>query len=96
MRESEFMQTIEDLARKCGWSMIYHTHDSRHSAKGFPDLCIARAPRLIFAELKTEDGKLTPEQAEWLRVLAGCGCECYCWRPGEWSEIESVITGVPA
>ena len=48
----------------------YHTRDSRRSAAGFPDLVLVRGPRLIFAELKTERGKLTADQVAWLEDLA--------------------------
>ncbi len=92
MTEAEFQQQVIDLFTMCGWSLIYHTHDSRRSSPGFPDLVMARAPRVIFAECKSEEGKLTSEQAKWLWELGACPdpVEVYCWRPSQWGEIESV------
>jgi VRR-NUC domain len=67
--ETQFQQAIVDLARALGW-LVYHTHDSRHSAPGFPDLVLVRNGSLIFAELKTERGRVSGAQEEWLRNLA--------------------------
>lgn len=95
--EKQLQQDVMDLARRLGWS-AYHPWDSRRSACGFPDVTLARASnvggRVIFAELKTEKGKLTPDQERWLAVLAATGCvETYLWRPSDWSsgEIERVL-----
>lgn len=89
--EKEFMQQILDLARLSGW-LCYHTHDSRRSAPGFPDLVLVRPPVVVFAELKTEVGKVQPEQREWLKALGGCeAVEARLWRPSDWPEVEEVL-----
>lgn len=56
------------LALALGWRG-YHTHRSQHSPAGWPDLALVRRGRLILAELKTERGKVTPEQAAWIDDL---------------------------
>ena len=66
--EKGFMQAVIDLARLNGW-LVYHTHKSQRSAKGFPDLTMVRDGVLIFAELKTEKGKMTAAQEEWKDAL---------------------------
>lgn len=66
--EQAWQGRIEGAARLYGWR-VYHTHDSRRSAPGFPDLVMVRGPELIFAELKTDTGRVKPEQAEWLEAL---------------------------
>lgn len=66
--EAEWQTTVEDLARVYGWR-VYHTRDSRGSEPGFPDLVLVRPPRLIFAELKRERGRVSPTQQSWLQAL---------------------------
>ncbi len=84
--EKAFMQNVLDLARLTGWR-CYHTHDSRRSAAGFPDLVMARDGRVLFAELKSEAGRVSPAQRDWLTALASCA-EVFVWRPSDWSQIE--------
>ena len=100
MTETELRENIRDAAKKLGWG-FYHTWTSLHSAKGFPDLVLVRAGhaqcpgRVIFAELKTDIGKTSPEQDEWLAALAACpGVEVYLFRPADWDsgEIARVLS----
>ncbi len=86
------MALVVELAQLRGW-LVYHTHDSRRSAPGFPDLVLslARPPRLIFAELKTDHGRLTPDQVEWMSRLGAVGVETYLWRPQDFDAITEVL-----
>ena len=71
--EAQFQAVVIEYAELHGWR-VYHTHDSRRSQAGFPDLTMVRAePRLIFAELKSEGGKPTDEQTAWLLDLDRSG-----------------------
>jgi hypothetical protein len=86
--EKSFQADVTKLAAMYGWK-FYHTWNSFHSVAGFPDLVLARPPRLIFAELKSDLGKLSAEQISWSGILAGCpGVESYVWRP---KHIEDVV-----
>lgn len=69
MREDAWQGTVVDAAKVQGW-LVYHTQDSRGSSKGFPDLVLVRAPRILFVELKNETRKLEPEQVDWLAALS--------------------------
>ncbi len=51
---------------------------------GFPDLVAVKPPRLLFIECKSDKGKASPEQMEWLLKLSGCPVEVYCWHPAQW------------
>lgn len=88
--EASLQRAIIDLARATGW-LVYHTHDSRHSAKGFPDLVLLRGDRVIFAELKTDVGRLTAEQLRWLDALEEAGCRTRVWRPADWDQIATEL-----
>ena len=57
--EAQFQAVVIEYAELHGWR-VYHTHDSRRSQPGFLDLTMVRPPRLIFAELKSEDGNPKP------------------------------------
>lgn len=91
MSEKALQSAVIELARLLGYS-VYHTHDSRRSTPGFPDLCIAGHNRVIFAELKTARGIVSIEQTFWLGLLRQRN-ETYTWRPSAWTsgEIERVL-----
>ncbi len=93
--ETRWQAQVLALAKQLGW-MHYHTHDSRRSPAGFPDLVLVRGSRLVIAELKTDCGTLTPEQVTWLTALRTCAGEVYIWRPRNWDDIALVLRGVPA
>jgi len=89
--EKQFQAQVLQLARLSGW-LTYHTHDSRRSQAGFPDLVLVRPPAVLFAELKSEGGGLRPEQRGWLRALEACpGVAVRLWMPGDWPEVEEVL-----
>lgn len=87
--EHAFQQQVEGLARVYGWRR-YHTHDSRRSNAGFPDLVLVRGPELLFVELKTARGRVRREQLEWLEALRAVpGIEVYLWRPEDWDALHA-------
>lgn len=85
MTERDLQAQIVELAKAYGWT-VYHTHDSRRSEPGFPDLTLVRNGHLIFAELKTEKGKTSEAQDKWLTELREAETtsrrvRVYLWRP---------------
>ncbi len=89
--ETAFQDSVTDLAKLRGWKW-YHTHDSRRSQSGWPDLVLIRPPRLLIRELKREGENPTEEQAWWLEALRRCGIDVGVWRPSDWPEIEVSLT----
>jgi hypothetical protein len=87
MSEATLQNNILGLAvDNLGW-LAYHTHDSRRSQPGFPDLVLVhdKQRRLIFAELKAELGSLSRAQRQWGRHLLDAGHgEYHVWRPSDW------------
>ena len=96
--EKQFETQIKDLAKTFGWE-YYHTWQSIHSPAGFPDVVMLRlepAPRLVFAELKTDNLKTSQPsiyQWIWLELLqqVPMPVECYLWRPDDFDEIVEVL-----
>lgn len=91
VRESEFMRAVIRVAEGLGWS-VYHTHDSRRSVAGFPDLVLLRRELQIVAELKrSKREKPTAEQLAWLaRYRAAC-VPAFVWTPEVWLELERIL-----
>ncbi len=91
MSEREFQAQIRTLSTVLGW-LDYHSWTSMHSAAGFPDMVLVKPPRVIFAELKTENGTVSPHQQFWLDTLKQCsGVEVYLWRPSDWNTIVEIL-----
>lgn len=94
MSEESFQGAIVEYAVLLGY-LAYHTHDSRRSAPGFPDLVLVRDERLLFAELKTDVGRVAPAQRDWLAALEATGVEVYVWRPKDWNQIIETLRRRP-
>lgn len=78
LTEAAFQRQVIELAQLYGWRVAHfrpaRTADGWRTAvqgdgAGFPDLVLARRPELIFAELKSERGRPTAAQREWLDQL---------------------------
>lgn len=99
--EAEFLDQVLDAARIFRWRTAHFrpaktAHGWRTAVqgdgKGFFDLILVRSPRVIFAELKSDKGKLAPEQVAWADALNGCdGVEAYTWRPADLDEVMRVL-----
>jgi hypothetical protein len=87
--ERQFQEAIIQYAELQGW-LVYHTFDSRRSAAGFPDLVMVRDDDLVFAELKTEKGRVSAAQRRWLDALIYPAHACL-WRPSDWPTIERIL-----
>lgn len=97
--EDDLLTLVVDYARWQRW-LVYHARPGRTAAgswltpmvgdRGFPDLVLARPPRIVFAELKTERGKLGKGQGPWLKALRPAA-EVYLWRPSDWTDIRRIL-----
>jgi len=107
MNEAQFQNTVIDLAQTLGWRV----HVERPARKkdgtwvtpiqgdpGFPDLLMIRLRdgRCVVAEIKSEKGRLSELQAEWLCAFGDAGVKYYVWRPQDLGPTveESVIMEV--
>lgn len=94
LSESAWQRTVVEAASAHGWHH-YHTHDSRRSPAGFPDLvlCNPLQERVWFVELKTDAGKLGAQQADWLGWLRRSGMDADVWRPRDWLAVARILNG---
>ena len=78
--EATFQREVIKLARAHGW-LVHAQRPARtkrgwataiQGDPGFPDLVLVRQRRIIFAELKTETGRLPGDQRAWLGALEAC------------------------
>lgn len=89
--EAALQRAVIEVATLHGF-LSYHTHDSRRSQAGEPDLHLVKMAvpsRDIHIELKGYDargrlGQLTPEQWERLYWLQHGPSEAYLWTPEDW------------
>jgi hypothetical protein len=88
--ERVLLSQVRSLAALYCWR-CYHTYDARKSEPGYPDLTLVRGDRLIFAELKTQRGRLSADQSAWLEDLRATCAEVYVWRPADLSVIASIL-----
>jgi hypothetical protein len=91
--EKVLQQAIIECAQALGYkvahfrpAMTEHGYRTAVAAdgKGFPDLVITGHRRIIFAELKSQKGKLSKEQAEWMMALRAAGGWYRLWTPADW------------
>jgi VRR-NUC domain len=89
--EAQFLRQVLELARIFRWR-AYHPQLSKWSERGWPDVALVRPPRVVLAELKSERGKVTPQQQEWLDDLSRCpGVESFVWRPADFEAIVEIL-----
>jgi hypothetical protein len=84
--EASEQQLLEMVQSACRWFNLlsYHTHDSRRSEPGFPDLVVVGPQGVLFRELKSTRGRVTADQQRWLTALIAAGANADTWRPADW------------
>jgi hypothetical protein len=91
MTESEWQQQVLAAALRLGWQTMHIGRTGKHQAVGakgtlgigWPDVTLVKGGRIIFAELKAQDGVLTPNQNGVFQHLSKTSAECYIWRPSD-------------
>ena len=104
INEKAFASQVEDLLKIFGWRYSHFRpawtekgwRTPLSGDKGFPDYVAVRQGKLFFIELKSESGKITPSQQEWLDALyelvddSGM-IKVYIWRPSQIEEIADIL-----
>ncbi len=92
LSERRWQQQVVILARLRGY-YVHHEYDARRGTAGMPDLLLIRRdpPRCLWAELKTDTGKLRSEQREVIDMLRAAGQEVYVWRPADLPDVQRIL-----
>jgi len=97
MKESYFQSQVILLAKLHGW-LVMHTRAVEirpgvwktplQGHAGYPDLTLAHKYKgVIFAELKSDIGRVSTMQKAWHETLSAAGAEVYVWRPKDIQDI---------
>jgi len=99
--EAEFQSEVVTAARYLGW-IVNHAHRVQGPSgkwftpsidAGFPDLVLAHHRHgIIFAELKTAKGVLSPAQVTWRTYLTPHAVY-RLWKPADWHAITAELAG---
>ena len=93
--EKLFQEQVIQLANTCGWD-CHHIRPAKYGATwktdglpGMPDLILIgqRGQGIIWAELKTNTGKLTTIQEARISQLLSNGEEVHVWRPRDLDKV---------
>ena len=108
MSETQMLDAVVSCAHAFGW-LAHHCRPGMNRRgiwstaiqgdAGFPDLVLVRKGHVVFAELKTERGKLSDEQVVWGSALidafggAPRNPLYQVWTPAHWRDgtIEKVL-----
>ena len=103
MTERELQDAVIELAHIRKWRVAHFRPAMNERGQwrtavagdgaGFPDLVLVR-DRVIFAELKSEIGKLSTYQQVWRDAIETAGGDYQLWRPADWTS--GVIDGLLA
>jgi hypothetical protein len=103
--EAGFQSAVIDAATTFGW-LVHHQRPGRNSDgswrsqiqgdAGFPDLVLTRDGIVIFAELKSEKGRVSGDQQAWIHALGLVSVRApevsvHVWRPDQWHTIERTL-----
>ena len=111
LSEAQFQRQVTDLAVLSGWEWAHfrkaqtptgwRTPTAGTIGTGFPDLVLVHRSqaRLLFVEVKSDKGRLRPDQSRVLSLLYQLvegptreWAEVHVWHPKDWATIEATLT----
>jgi hypothetical protein len=106
--ERQFQRNITDAAEQFGWHWLHvrksvgrrdgaAAWQTTTNISGWLDLLLwhERQHRVAAAEVKSETGRVTPEQETVIASLAAAGLETYVWYPHDWDDVIKILQGKP-
>jgi hypothetical protein len=100
MLESSFAVQVEHLLDLFGWRWCHYQPAIRQSgtwatplkgSRGLPDYTATRDGRLVFAEIKGDNGRLSRDQKDWLDLLINTAAEVYVWYPHDLERVKELL-----
>jgi len=99
--ENEFQSQVIEAAQYLGYRVahfrgvriqrkdgsVYYQTPVQADGKGFPDLILIRGCVILAVELKSEKGRVTSAQEEWLSAFKEAGVATFVFRPSDWEDI---------
>jgi hypothetical protein len=99
--EREFTSLVIAVAQGLGWLTFHPRSAMERSGRwctptqgdvGVPDITLVRDGRLLFIELKSTTGRLSPDQREWLNALGQVpGVTACVMRPADWAALVRLL-----
>ena len=83
MTEAALEEEVRTICAQLG-VYRYHPYDSRKSQHGWPDDVLVGPWGILYRELKTQTGKVRPEQEDVIARLRRAGADVDVWRPSDW------------
>lgn len=106
--ERAYQRNITDAAEQFGWHWLHvrksigrrdgeAAWQTTTNISGWLDLLLwhERQHRVAAAEVKSETGTVTPEQAAVIVSLAAAGLETYVWYPHDWDNVIKILQRKP-
>lgn len=97
LSEADWQTRVTDTAQRYGWR---HCHIRKATVRagriatptsvpGWPDLVLWHETHrvVVYVELKTDKGKLSPAQVDVLESLSAAGALIGIWRPRDWPQV---------
>ena len=83
MSEAELEEHVRAICNDLGVLRI-HVYNSRGTTPGVPDDILVGPRGILWRELKTAKGKVTPAQLAMGKALQSAGQDWAVWRPADW------------
>lgn len=96
--EAAFTKQVLEVADWHRWPLRYHVMRSDRAGitgegcDGFPDWILARPGRVVALELKSVNGKPTPEQLAWAAAMDGARVDAMVAWPRDLAVIQGLLT----
>jgi len=104
--EKDFSSFFEDALRLYGWRFFHQRpayergrpRNAQTGDPGFPDYVCAKNGRVLFVELKSDKGRVSPNQRAWLDAIMPVDSpftyvrSAHVFRPKDWDAVVELLS----